>query len=142
MGTAGEVVYLVDDDWRIREAVSELLSTFDMQVIAFSTASEYLAHPKPECPACLLLDVELPDINGLELQRQIAAGDDAGIVFITGHGDIPSSVRAIKTGAVDFLTKPFTEEDLLAAIRPRLPTAVPHTGRRRSSQVCSNDFQH
>lgn len=120
MATAGEIVYLVDDDSRIREAVSELLSTFDMQVVAFATASEYLAHPKPESPACLLLDVELPDMNGLDLQRQIAAEDRAGIVFITGHGDIPSSVRAIKTGAVDFLAKPFTEENLLAAVRSAL----------------------
>jgi FixJ family two-component response regulator len=111
-----EIVFIVDDDQRIREALSELLSTFEMRVVTFATSAEYLAHPKPDVPACVILDVDLPDINGLDLQRQIANGDHSGIVFLTGHGDIPSSVRAMKSGAVDFLTKPFREADLIAAI--------------------------
>ena len=84
--------------------------------VAFGSAAEYLAYPKPDVPACLILDVELPDINGLDLQSQIARGNHPHIVFITGHGDIPSSVRAIKAGAVDFLPKPFKQEDLMRAV--------------------------
>jgi len=110
----------VDDDPHIREALTELLSSFDMFAVAFGSASEYLAYPKPDVPACLVLDVELPDINGLDLQSRIAQGDHPHIVFITGHGDIPSSVRAIKAGAVDFLPKPFKESDLMRAINAAL----------------------
>jgi FixJ family two-component response regulator len=110
------IVFIVDDDRRICEALSELLSTFDLHVVTFGSAAEYLAYPKPDVPGCLVLDVELPDINGLDLQSQTRQGNDPQIVFITGHGDIPTSVRAIKAGAVDFLTKPFREEDLIRAI--------------------------
>lgn len=110
------IVFIVDDDERIREALSELLASHGMNAIAFGSAGDYVDAEKPELPACLILDVELPDINGLDLQRQIAKGDHPPIVFITGHGDIPSSVRAIKHGAVDFLTKPFNDADLMAAI--------------------------
>jgi FixJ family two-component response regulator len=115
-----QIVYIVDDDQRIREALSQLLSTFDMPVATFGSAAEYLAYTKPHVPACLILDLELPDLNGLDLQRQIAQDDSSGVVFITGHGDIPTSVRAIETGAVDFLTKPFREADLIRAINSAL----------------------
>ena len=110
------IVFVVDDDRRIRESLCDLLSTFDLRAVAFGTAAEYIAHAKPDVPACLILDVELPDINGLDLQSQIAQGNHPQIVFITGHGDIPASVRAIKAGAVDYLTKPFREDDLLRAV--------------------------
>jgi FixJ family two-component response regulator len=110
------IVFVVDDDRRICEALSDLLSSFDLHAVTFSSAAEYIAYPKPDVPACLILDLELPDINGLDLQRQVMHGNHAPIVFITGHGDIPSSVRAIKGGAVDFLTKPFSEEDLMRAV--------------------------
>ena len=93
-----------------------LLSSFDMRVVAFDSAAAYLAYPRPDVPACLVLDVELPDVNGLDLQSRIAQGDHPHIVFITGHGDTPSTVRAIKAGAVDFLTKPFKDVDLMRAI--------------------------
>jgi FixJ family two-component response regulator len=106
----------VDDDIRIRESLSELLASFDMNVVTFASAAEYLAFPRPEVPACLILDLQLPDINGLDLQSRTEHQDHPKIVFITGHGDIPSSVRAIKAGAVDFLTKPFSEADLMRAI--------------------------
>ena len=115
-----EIVFVLDDDYRIREALSMLLSSFDMRVVAFGSAGEYLAYPKPDVAACLVLDVELPDINGLDLQSQIAEGNEPHIVFITGHADIPSTVRAIKTGAVDFLTKPFSEADVMRAIHAAL----------------------
>ncbi len=111
------IVFIVDDDVRMREALSELLAALGWQAVAFGSAGEYISYPRPHLPACLILDVELPDINGLDFQKQIADGDHPPIVFLTGHGDIPSSVRAIKHGAVDFLTKPFTEADLLEAIQ-------------------------
>ena len=110
------IVFIVDDDRRIREALSALLSTYDLPVVAFGSAAEYIAYRKPDVPACLLLDVELPDVNGLDLQTLAAQGNHPPIVFVTGHGDIPTSVRAMKAGAVDFLTKPFNETDLMRAI--------------------------
>ncbi|MER8416909.1 response regulator [Mesorhizobium sp. M1329] len=116
MTTDEQIVFIVDDDQRIREALSELLVSHGMSAIGFGSAGEYINADKPDLPACLILDVELPDINGLDLQRQIAVGGHPPIVFITGHGDIPSSVRAIKHGAVDFLTKPFSDADLMTAI--------------------------
>lgn len=117
MSAAGSLVFIVDDDVRVREALCELLESHGMRAIAFQSAGAYFEARKPDLPACLVLDVELPDINGLDLQTQIAGDNHPPIVFITGHGDIPSSVRAIKRGAVDFLTKPFSDADLMAAVR-------------------------
>ncbi|MDV4156495.1 response regulator transcription factor [Rhizobium brockwellii] len=114
------IVFVVDDDERVREALSELLDSHGMRAIIIESAGDYVKAEKPDLPACLILDIELPDINGLDLQRQIADRDHPPIVFITGHGDIPSSVRAIKHGAVDFLTKPFSDADLMAAIHAAL----------------------
>jgi FixJ family two-component response regulator len=116
MDPQDQIVFIVDDDRGICEALSALLSTFDLRTVTFGSAAEYMAYPKPDVPACLLLDVELPDISGLDLQSQTAEGNHVPIVFITGHGDIRTSVRAIKAGAVDFLTKPFREADLMRAI--------------------------
>jgi len=110
------IVFIVDDDRRVRQALSELLASFDLRAVAFGSAAEYIAYPKPDVAACVILDVELPDINGLELQNHTAEEHRAPVVFITGHGDIPTSVRAMKAGAVDFLTKPFKEADLMRAI--------------------------
>jgi FixJ family two-component response regulator len=110
------IVFIVDDDEALREALGELLEANGVRSALFRSAGDYIDADKPDLPACLILDVELPDINGLELQRQIAWDDHPPIVFITGHGDIPSSVRAIKHGAVDFLTKPFSDNALMAAI--------------------------
>jgi FixJ family two-component response regulator len=117
MSSGDFIVFIVDDDARMREALSELLGSVGWSTVAFGSAGEYLSHARPDTAACLVLDVELPDINGLDFQKQIANADHPPIVFLTGHGDIPSSVRAIKRGAVDFLTKPFTERDLLDAIQ-------------------------
>jgi FixJ family two-component response regulator len=115
-----DVVFIVDDDPRVREALSLLLASFDMRAVTFPSAAEYMAYPKPEVPACLVLDVELPDINGLDLQAKLVPGHHPHVVFITGHGDIPATVRAMKSGAVDFLTKPFKEADLMRAINAAL----------------------
>lgn len=117
MTRGGQIVFIVDDDPRIREALMELLESHGIRAVAFASAGDYMRAAKPDVPACLILDVELPDINGLELQRQIADGQHPPIVFITGYGDIPSSVRAIKHGAVDFLTKPFSDQNLMTAIQ-------------------------
>jgi len=116
MNPQDHIVFIVDDDRRICEALCELLASFDLRAVAFRSAAEYIAYPKPDVPSCLVLDVQLPDINGLDLQSQTAEQDHMPIVFITGHGDVPSSVRAMKAGAVDFLTKPFKEADLMRAI--------------------------
>ena len=120
MNPQHHVVFIVDDDPRICEALAELLSTYDLHVVTFGSAAEYLASSKPDIPACLVLDVQLPDINGLDLLKQPGHRPLPQIVFITGHGDIPTSVRAIKAGAVDFLTKPLKEPDLMRAIHAAL----------------------
>jgi FixJ family two-component response regulator len=114
------IVFVVDDDVRVREALSELLAAHGIRVVAYGSAGEYVRADKPDLPASLILDVELPDINGLDLQKQIANGNHPPIIFITGHGDIPSSVRAIKDGAVDFLSKPFSDDDLMNAVQAGL----------------------
>jgi FixJ family two-component response regulator len=133
MSPHDHVVFVVDDDFRIREALYELLTSANLHVVTFGSAAEYLAFPKPEVPACLVLDVELPDINGLDLQSRMGFEHHPQIVFVTGHGDIPSSVRAMKAGAVDFLTKPFSEKDLLAAIAAAI--AQDREVRRKSADL-------
>jgi FixJ family two-component response regulator len=116
MGAQDYVVYVVDDDVRMCEALRELFTSLDVPSVTFGSVAEYVSYVKPDLPACLILDVKLPDINGLDFQRQLGDAYHPPIVFITGHGDIPSSVRAIKAGAVDFLAKPFSQPDLMAAI--------------------------
>ena len=116
MNSDNAIVFVVDDDIRVREALSSLIASVGLQVVAFGSAAEFLASEKPDSPACLVLDLQLPGTNGLELQQELAAGDGPPIVFITGHGDIPSSVRAMKAGAVEFLPKPFGDRELLQAI--------------------------
>jgi FixJ family two-component response regulator len=98
------------------EALRELFTSLGVASVTFGSVAEYVAYQKPDLPACLILDVELPDISGLDFQRQLGDAYHPPIVFITGHGDIPSSVRAIKAGAVDFLAKPFSQPDLMAAV--------------------------
>jgi FixJ family two-component response regulator len=115
-----QIVFIIDDDLRVRASLTELLSSYDMRAVAFGSAAEYLAYPQPDVAACMILDVGLPDINGLELQSRIAHEYHPHIVFITGHGDIPSSVRAIKAGAVDFLSKPFDAAELMRAVNAAL----------------------
>ena len=109
-------VYVVDDDAGIREALDEMLTSAGMGVVTCASAGDYFRVPKPDLPSCLILDVALPDGSGIDLQRQLSTGDHPPIIFLTGASDIPTSVRAIKAGAVDFLTKPFRKAELLAAI--------------------------
>jgi FixJ family two-component response regulator len=133
VGSQDHIVFVVDDDSRICESLADLLSTFDMNVATFGSATEYRAYPKPDVPACLILDLQLPDINGLDLQGQIGQENSPPIVFLTAHGDIPKSVRAIKAGAVDFLTKPFREADLIRAIHVAL--AQDRAARRKRAEL-------
>jgi FixJ family two-component response regulator len=114
---AGPTVFIVDDDISLREALRGLIVSVGLHAEAFSSAKEFLRHPRPEVPACLVLDVRMPGQSGMELQRELAAENNPiPIVMITAHGDIPMSVGAMKAGAVDFLTKPFREQELLDAI--------------------------
>jgi FixJ family two-component response regulator len=114
-------VFVIDDDAAMREAIQGLLKSAGLRSEAFGAAEEFLRNKRPEGPSCLVLDVSLPGINGLDFQRQLAdAGIQIPIIFITGHGDIPMTVKAMKSGAVEFLTKPFQDQALLDAIRQAL----------------------
>jgi len=125
------LVYIVDDDQRICEAVCDLLEANGIPSRSFHSISEYSRSDRLDVPGCLLLDINLPDISGLEFQTQIDREDHPPIVFVTGHGDIPSTVRAMKHGAVDFLTKPFQHAELLAAVR----AAIGQHQRERTQQA-------
>jgi FixJ family two-component response regulator len=114
------MVFIVDDDISVRESLELLIRSADWQPETFVSAEQFLARPRVHVPSCLVLDVSLPDLNGLELQKRILNRTDMPIIFITGYGDVPMTVEAMKAGAVEFLTKPFSEEVLLDAIRNAL----------------------
>ena len=124
-------VYVVDDDAGIREALDAMLTSAGMGVVTCASAGDYFRVPKTDLPSCLILDVVLPDGSGIDLQRQLKKEDHPPIIFLSGAGDIPTSVRAIKAGAVDFLTKPCRKADLLAAIR----TAIEQDCQVRAERV-------
>ena len=110
------IVYVLDDDARVREGLTALLSSLGRRVMSFADASQYLDFKRPDAPGCLVLDLDMPGMTGLELQKELSGTDAPPIVFLTGHGDIPSTVKAMKAGATEFLSKPFDEEDLVRAI--------------------------
>ena len=117
MSEPESIVFVVDDDPSVRRAIKRLIGCVGLQVELFGSAQEFLASKLPNVPGCLVLDIRLPGISGLNLQRQLAqANIQVPIIFITAHGDIPMTVRAMKAGAVEFLTKPFRDQDLLDAI--------------------------
>jgi FixJ family two-component response regulator len=117
MSHATPIVFVVDDDVSVRESLESLLRSTGWQVETFASAQEFLSRPRALAPSCLVLDVTLPDLNGLDLQKRIAVDRiDMPIIFITGYGDVPMTVRAMKAGAVEFLTKPFVTDELLGAI--------------------------
>ncbi len=118
MNEAGPVVFVVDDDPIVCTSMKRLIRTLSLEVQTFNSAQEFLRAKRPNAPGCLVLDVRLPDLSGLDLQQELAkAHIELPIIFVTGHADIPMSVRAMKAGAVEFLTKPFREQDLLEAIQ-------------------------
>lgn len=115
------IVYVIDDDEAIREALAGLMRSIGLKMAGFGAPREFLAHARPDVPSCLVLDIRLPGASGLEFQRELAGmRDRIPIIFITGHGDIPMSVRAMKAGAAEFLTKPFRDQDLIDAIQGAL----------------------
>jgi FixJ family two-component response regulator len=121
MTNVGPTVFVVDDDEAIREALKSLISSVGLQVATFASAREFLQSRGSDAPGCMVLDVRLPGLSGLDLQRELSdANIHTPIIFITGHGDIPMTVQAMKAGAVEFLTKPFRDQDLLDAIEQAL----------------------
>jgi len=139
MSHATPAVYVVDDDISVRESLELLIRHADWQPKIFGSAQAFLAHPQAVGPSCLILDVSLPDLNGLDLQQRVADRRDMPIIFITGHGDVPMTVRAMKAGAVEFLTKPFGDDVLLNAIRDaieRSRTAVSREAEMRVLRDC------
>jgi len=131
---ADAVVFVVDDDLSIREAIQSLVRLEGLRVETFATAQDFLSRKRPDLPGCVVLDVELPGLSGLDLQRELAAhGIKLPIIFITGYGDIPMSVRAMKAGATEFLTKPFRDQDLLDAIQQALERD--RAARRHSREI-------
>jgi FixJ family two-component response regulator len=121
MRTADAVVIVIDDDPAMRQAITTLIETVGLNTQAYASGQEFLQRPLPDVPSCLVLDVRLPGLSGLNLQRELSVrGMNIPIIFITGHGDIPMSVQAMKAGAVEFLTKPFRDQDLLDAIEQAL----------------------
>ena len=115
------IVFIVDDDAGVRASIQDLLESVGLRSVSFGTAEEFLRGERPDGPSCLVLDVRLPGVNGLDFQGRLAdAGIQIPIIFVTGHGDIPMTVKAMKSGAVEFLTKPFRDRDLMDAIRQAL----------------------
>lgn len=132
------VVYVIDDDESIREALRSLLSTVGLDVRTFHATRDFLDAKRPDAPSCLVLDVRLPGISGLDFQAELAKqGINFPIIFISGHGDIPMTVRAIKAGAIEFLTKPFREQELLDAVQ----TGIEQDRQRRQSAAGMSGLQ-
>ena len=137
----GSVVFVVDDDRSVRSSLKLLISSVGLQVESFESADTFLQRKPPDAPSCLVLDVRLRGLSGLDLQRELAARNcQIPIVFITGHGDIPMSVRAMKAGAVEFLTKPFRDQDLLDAVRIALERDRARREREKELAELQNRF--
>ena len=128
------IVFVVDDDPSVREGLQGLIQTAELRVQTFASAEEFLSSPRPDAPACLVLDIELPGLSGLDLQHELVEAEiQLPIIFVTGHGDIPRSVQAMKAGAAEFLTKPLHPQCLLAAIRKAIERD--RTARRERAEV-------
>ncbi len=131
MPNVTSIVFIVDDDISVRESLELLIRSAGWQPEPFSSAQRFLSHPRPPVPSCLLLDISMPGLNGLELQKRVAVEHpDVPIIFITGHGDVPKTVQAMKAGAVEFLTKPFNDDVLLGAIRQALERSRVASGQQ------------
>jgi FixJ family two-component response regulator len=136
------IVFVIDDDESLREALNSLIRSVGLSVETFASAHEFLQSPRPDLPACLILDVRMPGLSGLDLQRDLTKADiNIPIIFITGHGDIPMSVRAMKAGAIEFLTKPFRDQDLLDAIQQALEHDRLQRSQRADNAELFNRYQ-
>jgi FixJ family two-component response regulator len=133
MTDATPIVFVVDDDVSVRESLELLIRWVGWQPETFASAADFLARAPVDVPSCLVLDLALPDLNGLDLQRRVVDRTDLPIIFITGHGDVPTTVRAMKAGAVEFLTKPFGDGALLDAVRDAIERS--HTALRQQAEV-------
>jgi FixJ family two-component response regulator len=141
MSQSKPIVFVVDDDVSVRESLEALIRCEGWQPEIFASAQDFLARPRVLAPGCLVLDVNLPDLNGLELQKRIAADQsEMPIIFVTGYGDVPMTVRAMKAGAIEFLTKPFNDEVLLSAIRHAIERSVAALGREAELQSLRNCY--
>jgi len=141
MTDAIPTVFVVDDDISVRESLELLIRCAGWQAETFASAQEFLSRPRALAPSCLVLDVGLPDLNGLDLQKRVAADrTDMPIIFITGHGDVPMTVQAMKAGAVEFLTKPFGDEVLLGAIRNAIERSRAAVSREAEMRVLQNSY--
>ena len=136
------IVFVVDDDVSVRESLELLVRFEGWQPVLFASAQQFLAHRRTLVPSCLILDVNLPDLNGLDLQKRIATDRiDMPIIFITGHGDVPMSVQAMKGGAVEFLTKPFSDDVLLKAVRNALERSRITLSQQAEMEVLRNSYE-
>jgi len=133
MASVTPVVFIVDDDISVRESLEALIRTAGLRAETFASAQDFLSHPRAVVPCCLVLDVTLPGLNGLELQQRLTERNDLPIIFITGYGDVPMTVRAMKAGAIEFLTKPFKDDVLLDAIRNAIERS--RAALRRDSEI-------
>lgn len=138
---ARPVIFIVDDDISVRESLELLIAEAGWQPELFASAEEFLARPREPLPSCLVLDVGLPDLNGLELQKRMAGRPDLPIIFITGRGDVPTSVQAMKAGAVEFLMKPFGTETLLGAIHDALERSRASLAQEAGLQVLRDRYE-
>lgn len=135
------IVFVVDDDISVRESLELLIRYAGWRCETFASATEFLARPRSAVPSCLVLDVHLPDLTGLELQQRVATDRlDMPIIFVTGYGDVPMTVRAMKAGAVEFLTKPISDDALLSAIRGSLERSSGALGRGAELKALADDY--
>jgi len=138
MSQAESTVFIVDDDAQVRESLKDLIRSVGLRVELFASAQEFLRAQHPDAPTCLVLDVRMPGLSGLDLQKQASeAGLEIPIIFITGHGDIPMTVRAMKAGAIEFLSKPFRDQDLLDAIQQ----ALERSRKAREQQAVTKELR-
>ena len=136
------IVFVVDDDVSVRESLELMIRSAGWKPEIFASATEFLSHPRAHAPSCLVLDVNLPDLNGLDLQMRVAVDRiDMPIIFITGYGDVPMTVRAMKAGAVEFLTKPFSDDALLGAIRHAIERSRAVLGHEAEIRMLADRYE-
>ena len=141
MTSEQQIAFVIDDDQAVREGLSSLLRSVDIAVETFGSAADFLRSKRPDAPSCLILDVRLPGMSGLDFQEELSKlGSSLPIIFITGHADVPMSVQAMKAGAIEFLCKPFREEDLLRAVRNAIKNNTAHREKAAALALIRDSF--